>query len=74
MVALKASWQVRAGLIPGTAMTEYDKSWLYTSDHYTADGRQRGEIYERAGTEAHEYAAQLETGGLNWVTLEYLWL
>ena len=80
MNALKASWQVRAGLIPGTPMPEYDKQWLYSSRDYEQDGetqvglRSDGSKYLHMRNEAHDYAQQLEAGGLNWVTVEYLWL
>jgi hypothetical protein len=80
MVALKASWQVRAGLIPGTPMSEYDKTWLYSSLHYEMDGGEQammqaeGSHFNALKKQAHDYAASLERGGLNWVTVEYLWL
>lgn len=74
MVTLKASWQVRAGLIPGTPMPEYFQAWNYSSDHYHKDGNRRGGIFKARQDEAANYAAQLQNGGLNWVTLEYLWL
>lgn len=74
MNALKAQWVVRAGLIPGEAMTEYSKAWSYTSKDYSDDGNKRGGIFFRAAVEADSYAGDLRDGGLNWVTLEYLWM
>lgn len=74
MAALRASWQVFAGLIPGTPMAEATKTWLYTSEHFYDDGMQRGPVYQRAASEAHDYARQLEAGGYNWVKVEYIWL
>ena len=80
MNALKASWQVRAGLIPGTPMPEYDKQWLYSSTLYDQDGGTQeslskdGSYFGVLNYAAHEYASRLRTGGFNWVTVEYLWL
>ena len=36
-LALKARFTVQAGVIPGQAMEEYTKSWLYTSVDWEAD-------------------------------------
>lgn len=74
MNALKACWAVRAGLVPGEEMEEYRRQWCYTSQDYEADGRERGERYKAMEREAHTYAGQLTSGGLNWVNVEYLWL
>lgn len=74
MNALKAQWGVVAGLIPGEQMPEYTRVWNYTSTDYEADGNQRGEIYRRCAAEAHGYASDLERGGLNFATVQYLWL
>lgn len=74
MNALKAQWVVRAGLIPGDAMDDYSRAWSYTSNDYTADGGKRGERFTKADKEAHEWAGKLRDGGLNWVTLEYMWM
>lgn len=74
MNALKAQWVVRAGLIPGEAMDEYSKAWSYTSNDYTADGGKRGALFIESDTEANRHARDLRGGGLNWVTLEYLWM
>lgn len=80
MNALKAQWVVRAGLIPHDEMPEYTQVWQYTSDDYKRDGgtpegrRAAGSRYMQCCVEAHRHAKQLEAGGLNWVTVEYLWL
>lgn len=74
MNALKAFWSVKCGLIPGDAMSEYSKAWNYTSQDFTHDGGKRGARFDEADAEASKYAAELRNGGLNWVTLEYLWL
>ena len=74
MMAAKAFWQVQAGLIPGQPMAQYNKAWSYTSQDYAEDGDERGYIFDEMRREAHDYATELERGGLNWVTLSYVWL
>lgn len=73
-VALKAQWVVRGGFIPGEPMESYTEVWSYTSVHYEADGNRRGEEFERMDAEASRHAARLRAGGVNCVTLEYLWM
>ena len=73
-VALKAQWVVQGGLIPGQPMEEYSRFWSYTSAHYEEDGGKRGNAFDTVQKEASEYATRLENGGLNWVTLSYIWM
>lgn len=74
IIPLKAIWVVKAGLIPGQPMYEYDKVWNYTALDFEADGNDRGERYLAMTKEVHDYAVSLEDGGLNWVTAEYVWV
>ena len=74
MVALKAQWVVRAGLIPGDEMSEYTKAWSYTSVDFKEDGNARGERFSKMDMEAERYGAALRFGGLNWVNVEYMWM
>ena len=73
MATLRAAWQVQAGLIPGTPMPDYSKSWFYTYEHYESDGMERGDTFSRLQAEATAWAANLQECGLNWVSVEYLW-
>ena len=80
VIALKAQWAVRAGLLPDEPMDEYSKAWVYTSADYARDGstqegmRAAGSRYTQQCTAAHRYARELEAGGLNWVAVHYVWL
>lgn len=74
--ALKASWQVHAGLIPGTAMPEYTRTWHYTSEDFAADNcLPRGDSgrFQATQKEARDYADSLQNGNLNWVNSAYVW-
>lgn len=75
MNALKAQWVVQCGLIPDEdPMEEYTRVWNYTSKDYEADGSHRWDIFQGMAREAHDYAASLQMGGLNWVRVDYLWM
>lgn len=74
MLALKAQWVVKAGLIAGESMDGHARAWSYTSEDYEADGNHRGERFNRMAADANDYAMGLQEGGLNWVTLEYMWM
>lgn len=87
MLALKASWQVHAGRIPGTPIPEYTRTWHYTSDEYARDKADGNDIPGKEGEafvpdsgrfnelkyDASVYAEFLQKGGLNWVNLAYVW-
>jgi len=72
-----ATWEVRAGLIPGTPMPEYTRQFHYTSENKVAD------LEKPAGTLttfnaqmllAHQYAQNLSNpGNLNWVEVTFIW-
>lgn len=74
MNGLKAQWVVRAGLLPDEPMGDYTKAWQYTSDDWAEDGDTRGDIYHHMARQAHEWAGKLQTGSLNWVHVEYMWM
>lgn len=73
---LKASWQIRTGIVPGRA----DESHLihYTSDEYEADNLVPDDAKTNRFTElmleAHEYAKQkTDPARTNWVELIFIW-
>lgn len=72
--ALKAMWEVTAGLIPEEPMQEYTRAWVYTSNDYEADGNKRAVRFGSKDEEAREYVKHLTKGGLNWVNFSYIWL
>ena len=79
MIALKAQWSVQAGLVLGEPMPEFSRAWSYSSRDYENDGgtqeglRAEGSKFLQCQEDAHRYAKLLEQGGMNWVTLHYVW-
>jgi hypothetical protein len=75
-MGLRAAWEVRTGLLPGTAMPEFTKQWFYTSDDFEKD-RESTEpinIFTSKLKEAYEYAAQMtDPAHINWVDLSFIW-
>jgi hypothetical protein len=86
-VALKASWTVRGGLIPGSnVQPELTRQWIYTSDDYAIDSEAtRGETpgphpekpptrFETRRIEAAAYWAELnDPRQHNWAELVFIW-
>lgn len=79
-LALKAAWEVRAGIIPGQPMEEFSKAWHYTSQDYEADCAMPVDTaeqsrFQRMAAEARAYADGLvDPRRLNWVTCTWMWL
>jgi hypothetical protein len=79
MVALKAAWEIRAGVIPGQAMPEYTKRFVYTSqddatdrEHFKDPAYQT--IYNLRQMEAYSYHWQMSNRNLNnWTELVFIW-
>ena len=78
MQATKALFEVTAGVIPGTPMPEYGKSWGYTSDEYETDAKTPpGEtlIFSARIMEAHSYAMSITNPAyVNWVRVDWMWV
>jgi hypothetical protein len=76
MKALKAAWEVRAGIIPGVEMPEYFRRWTLASYDFESLGEnEKGEVYSRLADEASAYAREIQSPKhVNWVKLEFLWL
>ncbi len=65
--ALRTSFEVVAGLIPGQPMPEYTKQW-HLADGFTE------EEWHRAREEAYAYARTITNPhGLNWVHVDWIW-
>ena len=88
MTALKASWEVRAGIIPGQAMPEFTKQWHYTSadgakdeeDGKARHARSQSEglayhsLFAKMRSEATDYHLQVSNPQmLNWAELTFIW-
>ena len=78
-LALKATWEVRAGVVPGTAIPEYTKCFTYTADEYETDGAHATDpayqpIFMLRMAEAGIYQLQLSNPKLvNWAELTFFW-
>jgi hypothetical protein len=75
--ALKASWTVVAGIIPGQPMNELARQWNYTSLDYEEDrrnGNAEDNIFTARVREATEYLMQMnDPRRVNWAVLEFIW-
>lgn len=84
--ALKASWTVYGGIIPGEPIAEFTQRWEYTSedleaDRLTTEGETPGphpekpptqfEICRNAATARWTYLN--DPRRLNWVRVDFLW-
>lgn len=78
-IALKASWEVHAGVIPGQPIKEFSKRWEYTSKDHEQDtnvGQGIGyhAIFSKMRAEVIDYYLQVSQPRLNnWSNLTFLW-
>lgn len=79
MTALKGTWTVRAGVIPGEAMDEYTKQWTYTSADYDADCALPDEPrvesrFLRCQKESTDYYTCInDPRRINWAEATFIW-
>ena len=77
--ALKASWEVRAGVISGDPRADYTRHWRYTSEDYAEDEAHRDNatyhsIFAKLRAEALDYYVQVSMPNLNnWAEISFLW-
>lgn len=75
--ALKAAWQVFAGVIPNQPMKEYTKTFYYTAGDFEKDRQLPEDAMTRFTEllqEAHEYAQSLTNPAyVNWVRVDFVW-
>lgn len=80
--ALKAAWEVRAGVLPGIPIPEFTKQFIYTSDDNEADnaanpGGKDPSYHSKLAkvrAEAMDYYLQVSLPNLNnWATITFLW-
>ena len=75
--ALKASWEVTAGVVPGIGIAELTKRWLYTSADFEEDTKHTSEQgyqpkFMKLLAEASFYQAQLTNPHfINWVQMSF---
>lgn len=79
MEALKAAWEVRAGLIPGQPLPEWTKRFVYTSAQVEEDGQHAKDvtyqtIFNKRQFEAMSYHLQMSNPQIsNWAELTFIW-
>jgi hypothetical protein len=77
-LALKASWTVQAGLIPGKPIDAFSKRWEYTSEDHAKDDFLRAPsdhaLFSKLRAEAMDYYLQVSQPSLNnWATITFIW-
>jgi len=87
-LAAKGAWEVRAGIIPGQAMPELTRRWVYTSADREKDETESQLAAERSATaglayhaifakmraEAVDYHLQMSNPRvMNWAELTFIW-
>jgi hypothetical protein len=81
-VALKAYWEVQAGLIPKQPRPEYSKRFVYTSQDHEADQRDNASLspafhsrLAKLRAEALDYYMQVSMPQLNnWAQIVFVWV
>lgn len=77
--ALKASWIVQGGIIPGESLPNFTKTWSYTSADAEIDRTQNTKpedqaIFSKRRAEAMDYYLQISVPHiLNWATVSFMW-
>lgn len=78
MEACKLLIEVTAGVILGTPLPEYTRTWGWTSgdqERLAAGDPEARALYLQIAGASREYAAWLETPRLvNWVRRDWIWL
>lgn len=70
--SLRCSWEVTAGVVPGTPEPEFTKRFYMLSEEYQS--QYSAEIFTCRRTEAVHYAEQLHNPKrFNWVRLDWIW-
>ena len=77
--ALKAAWEVRAGIIPGQPIPELTKQFFYTSRDHEEDGEHAKELgyqplFMKQMACANSYHMQMSDPRINnWAELTFIW-
>lgn len=76
MVAGRCVWEVRAGIIPGTADQQHTRRWGLTSDEWHSE---KGlELFVERAALANAYASYLQLlcsqgREVNWTVIDFVW-
>jgi len=76
-LSLRGAWEVRVGLIPGQALPDYTRTFVYSSDDYERDrsaaaGDETAFVTLRE--QAFEYAKdRMNPHAFNWVEVVWIW-
>ena len=76
---LKASWTVRAGLVPYEPLPQFTKQWEYTGEQYERDQAIKEPNvhaeFSRLRALAMDYSLQVSEPRLNnWAAIDFVWL
>lgn len=74
--ALRCSWEVTAGIIPGTADDQHTKSWSMTSAEWSGPDGLKKLVETNAAAEAYALYLRIESSqgrSVNWVRVEFIW-
>jgi hypothetical protein len=76
--ALKARWEVNAGVVPGIGIAKFTKRYEYTSDDHEKDSLikepQDVSIFAKLRAEAMDYYLQISLPQINnWATIRFTW-
>lgn len=76
--ALKALWEVHAGVLPRQPDSKWTRKWYYTSSDFEEDrnaSTPESTIFHTRMAEAHEYARSItHPAYVNWVQVEFFWM
>ena len=77
--SLKASWEIVAGVVPGTPVQDWTKRWHYTSAQREEDEKHGSEpnyhsTFAKMRAEALDYYSQISMPHYsNWAQLTFIW-
>ena len=78
-IALKATWEVRAGIIPGEVIPEFTRRFVYTSEDAEKDRNTERDpafhaTFSKVRAEAMDYFLQVSLPQVNnWATITFIW-
>jgi len=76
-LSLRGAWEVRVGLVPGQALSDYTRTFVYSSDDYERDcNAAAGDeaVFATLREQAFEYAKDvMNPQAFNWVEVVWIW-
>lgn len=76
-LSLRGAWEVRVGLIPGQALQDYTRTFVYSSDDYERDSASAAgdeTVFANLREQAFEHAKDvMNPQAFNWVEVVWIW-